>query len=408
MTTTATWRIARTFVTTATAALITACGTNPLSLSTATIVTPPITGIPAPIPSTVASKDAKARIALILPLAGMGQQAVIAKGMKQAAELALSEHSNDKIELIVKDDYGSASGARVATQQAMAEGAEIILGPLTAATVPTVSQVAKTKNLPVVAFSNDVSVAGNGVYLLSFLAQQETQRVVTFAASQGKRRFAALIPSTAYGDAVEPAFRAAVAAAGGVVVASERYPLDANTMLDPVQRVLGALPSNTVDALFVPGGDDVLTLMGPQLTYANVNTQAVKLLGTSAWDTAAIARQPAFMGGWYAGADMNKFSGFADRFRKMFGTQPPRLATLSYDAVNMVITMAAEQRAVKFAAPDMTRPGGFMGVDGVVRFAANGLAERGLAINEVTVAGPRVVAPAPGALGPVQVSALAQ
>ncbi len=393
--------------TTAATAILSACSTNPLSLATSAISGAESAAGPAPVPKTVNTKDSKARIALILPLAGMGPQAVIAKGMKQAAELALFEHNSEKIQLIFKDDYGTPDGARVAVQQALAEGAEVILGPLTAATVPAVSQVVKSRNIPVIAFSNDAAVAGNDVYLLSFLAQQETQRVVSYAGSLGKRRFAALIPTTAYGDAVEKTFRAAVAAAGGVVVASERYPLDANRMLDPVQRVLAATSAGDVDALFVPGGEDVLSLMGPQLAYANFNPQKVKLLGTGAWDTAAIARQPAFLGGWFAGASMTGFAGFAERFKKTFGTQPPRLSSLSYDAMNMVITMAAEQGPNRFLAPSMTRAGGFVGVDGIVRFTAGGLAERGLAVNEVGMAGPRLIDPAPGVLGPVQLSSVA-
>jgi branched-chain amino acid transport system substrate-binding protein len=391
----------------ATTAILASCSANPLSLATATLGSSQTVSIPAPIPKAIDTKDAKARIALILPLAGMGPQAVIAKGMKQAAELALFEHNSEKIELIVKDDYGTPDGARAAVQQALAEGAEVVLGPLTAATVPAVAQAVKARSVPVIAFSNDATVAGNGVYLMSFLAQQETQRVVSYAASQGKRRFAALIPATAYGDAVEPAFRAAVAAAGGVVVASERYPLNADTMRDPVQRVLSATQSNSVDAVFIPGGEDVLGLMGPQLTYAAIDVSRVKLLGTGSWDTAAIARQPSFVGGWFAAADMSRFSGFADRFKKTFGSQPPRLATLSYDAMNMVITMAVEQGPGRLKASSFTRAGGFIGVDGVVRFTPAGLAERGLAINEVAVSGPRLIDPAPNTFGPVQLSSAA-
>ena len=337
----------------------------------------------------------------------MGPQAMVAKGLKQAAELALFEHNSENIQLIVKDDYGTPSGATAATQQAIAEGAEVILGPLTASTVPAAAQTARAKNIPVIAFSNDVSVAGPGVYLLSFLAQQETQRVVTYAGAQGKRRFAALIPATPYGDAVEPAFRQAVTAAGGTVVAIERYPLDANKMLEPTQRVLTAVNSNSADALFIPGGDDVLALMGPQLTYAGLDGTRVKLLGTSAWDTAAIARQPAFLGGWFAGPDMRGFAAFSDRFRKTFGTTPPRLASLSYDAMNLVITLASEQNPAKYSQPSVTRAGGYMGVDGVVRFTANGYADRGLAVNEVATTGPRLIEPAPLSFAPVQVSSAA-
>ena len=59
----------------------------------------------------------------------------------------------------------------MAAQQALDEGAEIILGPLFAQSVGVVAQVARTRNMPVIAFSTDANVASRGVYLLSFLPE---------------------------------------------------------------------------------------------------------------------------------------------------------------------------------------------------------------------------------------------
>ena len=45
-------------------------------------------------------------------------------------KLALAEFNTPDLQLLVKDDGGSAPGAQQAAQQALDEGAEIILGPL--------------------------------------------------------------------------------------------------------------------------------------------------------------------------------------------------------------------------------------------------------------------------------------
>ena len=82
---------------------------------------------------------------------------------------------------------GTAQGAAAAAQAAISEGAELLLGPLYAAEVQAVAPVARQANVPVLAFSSDRKVAGNGVYLLSFLAGADVDRAVTFAASNGKR-----------------------------------------------------------------------------------------------------------------------------------------------------------------------------------------------------------------------------
>src|ERR1043166_5406029 len=92
------------------------------------------------------------RVALILPLSAGGNAGTVALSMKNAAELALAEFNSPNVQLLVKDDGGNAGGAQQAAQQAMAEGAEIILGPLFAHSVGTVGAGARQRGGPVVAF----------------------------------------------------------------------------------------------------------------------------------------------------------------------------------------------------------------------------------------------------------------
>lgn len=357
-----------------------------------------------------ASTRPAVKIALLLPLGGMGDTAAVAKSMKQAAEMALFERNDPSVQLITKDDGGTATGARAAADAAIKDGAEIILGPLLSPAVAGAAPVAREAGVPILAFSNDAQNAGNGVYLLSYLAEQEVDRIVAFAAARGKRRFAALIPDDAYGNAVEAAFRAAVTRAGGTVSIVERYPPAANGMLGPTKRIVEAIKSGEdelapVDALFLPGGREALPQIGPVIAYSGLDTTKVKLLGTGAWDFPSLGRDDAFVGGWYPSPDPMPWRSFAERFGKTFGSAPPRLASVAYDAVGMAITLSANPVGARFTADNLTRPQGFVGVDGLVRFDGSGLSERGLAVLEVQKFGAAVVDPAPASFGPTRMSA---
>lgn len=356
---------------------------------------------------------APVKIALLLPLGGMGETAAIAKGMKQGAEMALFELNDPNVELITKDDGGTAAGARAAADAAIKEGAEIIVGPLLSQSVTGVAPVARQANVPVLAFSNNSQVAGQGIYLLSFLAEQEAERIVSFAAAQGKRRFAALIPDDAYGAVVEAAFRQAVQRNGGSVAVVERYPLAANGMLAPAKRVVEAIKTAEeqmvpIDALFLPGGPEALPQIGPVIAYSGLDTTKVKLLGTSAWDFPAIARDAAFVGGWYPSPDPIAWRSFAERFAKTFGTAPPRIASVAYDAVGFAIGLSSNPPGARFTLANLTRANGFSGVDGIVRFGANGLSERGLGVLEVQKFGSAVIDGAPTSFEATKVSAAQQ
>src|SRR5258705_3840730 len=180
-------------------------------------------GPPGPQQQPLAVGTGQVKVGLILPLSAAGNAGVAAQSMKNAAEMALAEFQNPNIQLLIKYDGGIPQTAQQVTQQALGEGAEIILGPLFAASVPATAQLTRARGVPVIAFSTDSSVAGRGVYLLSFLPESDVNRIVDYSASIGKRSFAALLPENAYGNVVEAAFRPAVGRRGGRTVAFEKY-----------------------------------------------------------------------------------------------------------------------------------------------------------------------------------------
>jgi ABC-type branched-subunit amino acid transport system substrate-binding protein len=342
------------------------------------------------------------RIAMILPLSGYSPTAATSKGMKQAGEMALFELDNPLVQIIVKDDKGTPAGAAAAADEAIREGAEIIVGPLTSGSTSAIAPVARKANVPVLTFSNDRRVAGDGVYLMSFLPEQEIDRIVTFAASKGKKSFAALVPDDAYGVVVEQAFRNAVERSGGRVVAIGKYPADANAMLTPIKGLMDSIKQNDdssipVDTLLLAGGAEVLSQIGPLITYSGLNTTQIKLIGTGGWDYPNAGRNAALAGGWYPAPDPHGWQDFAQRFSRSFGTTPPRLATLSYDAVSFAITLAAYEPGQRYTVANLTRAAGFNGVDGTVRFSADGLPDRSLAVLEIQTFGASVIDPSPGA-----------
>jgi ABC-type branched-subunit amino acid transport system substrate-binding protein len=83
-----------------------------------------------PAAEPVAVGTGHVKIGLILPLSASGNAGVAAQSMKNAAEMALAEFQNPNIQLLIKDDGGNPQGAQQGTQQALDEGAEMILGPL--------------------------------------------------------------------------------------------------------------------------------------------------------------------------------------------------------------------------------------------------------------------------------------
>ncbi len=347
-------------------------------------------------PATLGTGSVK--VALILPLSGPG--AAVGASLRNAAELALQESQSPDLKLLVKDDRGTPDGAREAAASAIAEGAELVIGPLFSATVQSAAATARPAGKPVIAFSTDVSVAARGVYLLSFLPQTEVDRIIDATTEGGRRSFVALIPETTYGNAVEAQFREAVARRGGRVVAIERYP--AGNPAAAIGRLAPLMtgPAPQADALFLPDTPDGLAAAGAALTRAGFNPARVRPVGTAVWNDPRVFALPAFQGGWFAAADPVGFAGFGQRYRARFGTDPVRVATLSYDAVSLAAALNRQYGSQRFADTTLTNPSGFAGIDGTFRFRPEGTSDRTLAVFEIRGGGTTIVSPAPRALGP--------
>ena len=224
----------------------------------------------------------------------------------------------------------------------MQDGAELIIGPLFAQEVTAAAPVARQANVPMIAFSSDEKVAGNGVYLLSFLPGRDVPRIVSYALSQGKRNFAVLVPQSPYGRLAEEAFAKSVTRGGGQAVVRATFPTgDANAMLGPVRQVANAIkPGQKVDALFLPAGPEDLQSLAPLLASSDVTGARLQFLGTGQWDYPNVGREKALVGGWYAAPDPKGWSNFSASYAKTYGAAPPRIASFAYDAVSLAVSLS--------------------------------------------------------------------
>lgn len=334
------------------------------------------------------------KVALILPKSAGGQSATIAGQLRNAAELALKDFPGADVQILVKDDLGTTEGGQAAASQAIAEGAQLIIGPLNAVAARGVAGPARQAGVPVVTFTTDASVAARGVYLIGFLPSTDVERIIAYAAAQNRKSMAAIVPDDAYGLVVEAAFREQTAKAGVRAMAVERYKGDPADMQAKAAAIakLGA----QIDSVFVPDAAGNAAQVVQAMTSAGLDRTRVKLLGSGRWNDPAAFAAPALAGGWFPGADAGGIDGFRSRYRQSFANSDPGpLAVLGYEAVFLAAGLVRNAGARPFRDDVLLSRNGFLGVTGLFRFKTDGTSERGLAVFEIGNGTARTISPAP-------------
>jgi len=377
--------------------------------------------------------DGVVRIGLLLPLTG--PQAALGAAMLEAAQLAVFELADERFMLIVRDTGETRESAIVATESALAAGARLIIGPLRGVTTREIAPTALAAGVNVMSFSNDAAVATEGVYLIGASPVEQVVRVVTYAAERGLKRFAAIVPDDAYGALVSRTLRDIAAASGVTVVAVEATDASAGELSQIMRRftryderlaeaerqaaaeALAAQRSSgnaaarpdpardapppeatppPFDALLIAAGLERSREIATYLTYYEAGPPAVRLLGTSLWAGGSPRTERSLRGGWFAAPPPEVRERFEVRYRQAFKHAPARLAALAYDATALAAVLArSTEGAPAYGAAGFEMRDGFIGAEGLFRFRGDGIAERALAVFEITSAGPAVVSEPP-------------
>ena len=326
-------------------------------------------------------------IALLVPLTGPNSG--VGRSLANATQLALLDTNNAQLRITT---YDTATGPAAAAQKAIADGAQLILGPLLADDVRAVVPLAKRAGVSVISFSNDTSVAGSGAYLMGYSPAQSIERVVDYARAEGITTYGGLVANGVYGQRTQTAFLRAVESVNGHVVSLQTYDRGTASIAAAAARLGKAGPMGAVLVV-----DDGLTAAGIVPLLRRNGESGARVLGTERWNNeASIAAKPSLNGAWFASVADNLYRQYAVKYRARFGVAPYRLSSMGYDAVLLTIRIARNWPMGRSFPDDRLRDkGGFSGIDGAFRFGRDGIAERALEVHEIRGGTTVTISPAP-------------
>lgn len=334
------------------------------------------------------------RVALLLPVTG--DLANVGISMANGARLAMNfiqsnPNVGQNITLVLKDTRGDAATASRMASEAVREGASLILGPLRAEGVRSAGAVARSAGVTMIGFSNNSGAAAPGTYLLNVLPEAEVRRSLSYAKSQGRQAFAAIVPNTDFGRIQDGAFRQAIADLG--LNARAVYSFSNETEArQAVEQVAPLIQAGQIDAVFLPDRATAPSF-GSLLESTGTDRNSFTLVGSADWNNdPAIAQNAYLIGSVYPAIDEAGMRALLPDYQRNFGGAVPHpFATIAYTATLLANSSALSQGTPKYDRTQLTRASGFNGRDGLFRFLADGRSEYALTIKQVVAGGASIV-----------------
>jgi ABC-type branched-subunit amino acid transport system substrate-binding protein len=352
----------------------------------APVPTPTPVEAPRPVGPELPDDAERHRIALLVPLSG--PNAAVGQSIANAANLAVLDTGGKRIRITT---YDTGTGASNAAARAVNEGNKIILGPLLAEDARLVAPVAQRARVPVISFSNDTGVAGNGVFIMGYTPGESIDRVVRYARSRGMTKFAGLTPTGVYGQRAANAFLRSVESAGGQVVALQSFDRSRGGISAAITK-MGA--SSPYEAVLIA---DAARTASQAVTLLRKGAPDARVLGTELWNTeSALPTMAPLHGAWFASVPDGLYRQLSAKYRARFASAPYRISSMGYDAVLLVSRIAQDWRpGSEFPMGRLVDNDGFTGIDGPFRFRRDGVVERALEVSQVGANGQTVVSPPP-------------
>ena len=337
-------------------------------------------------------------VALLVPKgSAQSGDAALARSLENAARMAMSDLQNVQIDLRVYDTAGNPNTASTVAQQAVSDGAKIIIGPVYAQAANAAGLAVLNNKVNVLSFSNNTSIAGGNVFVLGPTFDNTARRLVNYAGSQGKNGMVIVHSEDAAGQLGQAAIANALSGSRVNNAGSVAFDRSQQGVINSVPSIKAAVDSSGADSIFLTATTaGALPLYSQLLPEAGLSPATTQYVGLTRWDIPPQTLElPGVQGGWFALPDPAKAQAYRTRYNATYGEAPHPISGLAYDGIAAIGALVGQGKSDALTAAALTQNAGFQGVGGIFRLRPNGTNERGLAVATIQNKQVVVIDPAP-------------
>lgn len=342
------------------------------------------------------------KIGYIGPLTG--DVKTFGESTKNGFELALEQKGGTvagyKIETVIADDRNDPTEAvNVATKLISQDKVQAIVGSVTSSATIPISEVANQSKVVMITGTGtatkitvDNGVRKDYVFRACFIDPFQGLVGAKFALQDLKVKTAAVLydQGNDYTKGLAEVFKTNFEAGGGTVVAYEAYAKEDTDF----SAALTSIAAKNPDLLYLPDYYQKVSLIGQQARAKGITAV---FLGADGWDSSELdfaTMEGGYFTNHYSPDDQRQeVKDWVKKYEEKFGSKPDALATLAYDATNLLlnaIEQAQSNDPAKIQAA-MQATKDFAAVSGKLTFDKNGDPVKSAAILQIENGGQKFV-----------------
>jgi branched-chain amino acid transport system substrate-binding protein len=299
-------------------------------------------------PAAPAGSGGDINVAILAPLSG--PVPTFGVSTRDGALLAIEEWNakggvlGRQVKAIVEDSQCTADPAVNAANKVIeTDGAKFIIGEVCSSASIPVSEIAEEKGIvqisptstnPTVTLNLD-GTTKQYVFRACFIDPFQGLVMAKFALGQGhKTAFLMFDQGNDYVRGLSEAFEEAFVANGGTIVGKESYTKNDTDF----SAILSKVAESNADILWLPDYYNIVNLVGAQAKEKGVTAV---MMGGDGWDSPdldASASEGGFYSNHYSPEDTRPIvQDWVKNYTAKYGSTPDALATLGYDAANLML-----------------------------------------------------------------------
>ncbi len=313
--------------------------------------------------------------------------------------------------IVVADSGETPEGMKAAVAY-LAEKANVmaIIAVSGAAEADEAASEAQKRKVPLILIASKEGVTQAGEYVFQhFLTPtQQTEALTRYAMDTlNVAIFSILYPQDAYGEEMLRLFQSETQKVGGKVIRSIPY---SKTQTDFTEQILKLTGNKTgkpekvyatteearsklpldFEALYIPDSAFRIKMITSQLAFYNV--KGMKLLGTSLWHSTDLLKKGSeyldgafFADSFFVNGFLPETNDFVDRYYSTYSREPGNLEALSYDTMELVLSILESQNIQTRAEfiKSLLAVTGFRGATGSISFRDSRVAHKNAFILKV-------------------------